>query len=184
EELINHDSDKLQVELDFALDGQTYQVKRTVSRKAQGGANVTQQIYRLLPSSNGSAGGKEALPDTARKREFEGWVSEHIGLTYDTFTSSVLLLQGRAEKLLDSTASGRFEVLAGIVDLDRYRRLHDRVDTRRKELKARVEALQNTLDELPTVSDEELAEVEGSITAAEAGRLEAQAEVDRLRERE
>ena len=48
----------------------------------------------------------------------------------------MLLLQGKAEKLLDSTASERFEVLAGIVDLDRYRRLHEKADSRRKELKS------------------------------------------------
>ena len=61
-------------------------------------------------------------------------MAENIGLNYDTFTSSVLLLQGKAEKLLDSTAKGRFEVLAGIVDLDRYQRLHKRADEQRKEL--------------------------------------------------
>src|SRR5207248_3828983 len=165
-ELINHDSDKLLVEFEFGLDGQTYQIKRTVQRKAQGGANVTQQVYRLAPP--GGTGGKEALHDTTRKTEFNAWVREHIGLTYETFTSSVLLLQGRAEKLLDSTASGRFEVLAGIVDLDRYRRLHDRADSSRKELKARVETLEHQLEGLPTITDEELATVDAKIAQAEA----------------
>src|SRR5215472_5918314 len=66
-ELINHDSDKLVVEFDFALDGQTYQIKRTIARKAQSGANVTQQIYQLKPADTpGGAGAKEALPDTSR----------------------------------------------------------------------------------------------------------------------
>jgi DNA repair exonuclease SbcCD ATPase subunit len=184
-ELINHDSDKLAVEFDFGLDGQTYQVKRTISRKAQGGANVTQQIYLLAPpEAPGSTGTKEALPDTTRKTEFNAWVREHIGLTYETFTSSVLLLQGRAEKLLDSTASGRFEVLAGIVDLDRYRRLHERADTRRKELKAKVEASQHQVEGLPTITDEELAAVDAKLAQAEAEREQAQAEVERLQELE
>src|SRR5262249_26457635 len=129
-------------------------------------------------------GSKEAVPDTTKKTEFNAWVREHIGLTYETFTSSVLLLQGRAEKLLNSTASGRFEVLAGIVDLDRYRRLHDRADTRRKELKARVGALEHHLEELPTVTDEELAAVDAKIKQAEAEREQAQAEVERLQELE
>ena len=184
-ELINHDSDKLVVEFDFALDGQTYQIKRTVARKVQGGANVTQQIYLLKPPDTpGGAGLKEALPDTSRKTEFNAWVRERIGLSYETFTSSVLLLQGRAEKLLDSTASGRFEVLAGIVDLDRYRRLHDRADTRRKELKARGEALQHQLEGLPTITDMELAEVDGRIATAAEERQAAQATVERLQETE
>src|SRR5215467_2605609 len=97
EELINHDSDRVHVEFDFALDGQVYQVKRTATRRAQGGANVTQQLYRLAPPpAPGGEGAKEAIPDTSRKREFDSWIGDHIGLTYETFTSSVLLLQGRA----------------------------------------------------------------------------------------
>jgi DNA repair protein SbcC/Rad50 len=184
-ELINHDSDKMLVEFDFLLDGQTYQVRRTVQRRAQGGASVTQQVFRLVsPEQPGGTGTREAIPDTSKKTEFNAWVREHIGLTYETFTSSVLLLQGRAEKLLDSTASGRFEVLAGIVDLDRYRRLHDRTDTRRKELKARVQALEHQLQGLPTVTEIELAEVDGRIADAESQRSGCQAELDRLQELE
>ena len=57
-------------------------------------------------------------------REFDAWIRDNIGLNYETFTSSVLLLQGKAEKLLDSRPEGRREVLAGIVDLERYERLH------------------------------------------------------------
>src|SRR5207248_5237979 len=153
-ELINHDSDKLVVEFDFGLDSQTYQIKRTIQRKAQGGANVTQQVYRLAPpEAPGGIGSKEALPDTTRKTEFNAWVREHIGLTYETFTSSVLLLQGRAEKLLDTRASGRFEVLAGIVDSDGYRRLHERADTRRQELPTRGETLEPHIEGRPISAD-------------------------------
>src|SRR5205823_962107 len=92
-----------------------------------------------------------------------------IGLTYETFTSSVLLLQGRAEKLLDSTAKGRFEVLAGIVDLERFARLHARADDRRRELKAKHEALQHQLDALPDVPDAELAAADERIAARRRG---------------
>ena len=66
-ELINHDSDKLVVEFDFGLDSQTYQIKRTIQRKAQGGANVTQQVYRLAPpEAPGGTGSKDRVRDTVR----------------------------------------------------------------------------------------------------------------------
>lgn len=59
--------------------------------------------------------------ETDRKVGFDAWVAGgRIGLDYNTFTSSVLLLQGKAEKLLDSKPEGRREVLAGIVDLERF----------------------------------------------------------------
>src|SRR6478736_639220 len=75
--------------------------------------------------------------------EFDVWVRDHIGLTYETFTSSVLLLQGRAEKLLDSKPEGRREVLASIVDLERYERLHRLADERRKKLDGQLDLLRD-----------------------------------------
>src|SRR5262245_31142136 len=184
-ELINHESDRLYVEFDFGLDGQTYRIKRTVQRSPQGSPRTTQQIFRLAPPEvPGGTGHSEAVPDTSKKTEFNTWIEDHIGLSYETFTSSVLLLQGKAERLLDSGASDRFKVLASIVDLDRYRRLHERADSRRKELKAKVEALEHQLAGLPSVSDEELADVDAKLAAAEDERGRAQAEVERLQERE
>ena len=56
----------------------------------------------------------------AIEREFDRWVADNIGLTYDTFTSSVLLLQGKAEKLLDSKPEG--DALPGAEQIDENRR--------------------------------------------------------------
>ncbi|HEY1380774.1 MAG TPA: SMC family ATPase [Gemmataceae bacterium] len=178
-ELINKDADGLQVEFDFALDGKLYRAKRTLKKTNRGTTTATQGIYRYLPpAAPGRPGKWEPVPDTGRKVEYDAWVRDRLGLTYETFTSSVLLLQGRAEKLLDSTAKGRFEVLAGIVDLDRYARLHARADDRRRELKAKHEALQHQLDALPDVTAEELAAADERIAATESSRAEAQAEVE------
>lgn len=173
-ELINHECDRATVELDFLLDGQAYQARRTLSRKASGGATATQQLYLITPE-----GKKEAVEGTQRKTDFAKWVKQHVGLTYETFTSSVLLLQGKAEKLLDSTAAGRFDVLAGIVDLQRYRRLHERADTKRKELKAAVEALQHQLEGLPEVGELQIEEAEGKIRGCTTDLEAMQTEVEK-----
>src|ERR1700761_8049836 len=99
-------------------------------RKAQGGSSGTQQLATLTEPGGEDGDGKwEAVPDPGNKKGFDAWVREHIGLNFETFTSSVLLMQGRAEKLLSSAPKDRFEVLAGIVDLERYQRLHERADT-------------------------------------------------------
>ncbi len=179
-ELINKDSDTLAVEFDFLQENEPYRIRRTLKKNARGSTTSTQQIFRYQPAAApGRAGKWEAVPDTGRKAEFDAWVRDHIGLTYDTFTSSVLLLQGRAEKLLDSSPRGRFEVLAGIVDLERYARLHAKADERRRELKARYEALQHQLEVLSPVAPQELAAADERITAAEAARTQAAAEVER-----
>src|SRR3954466_14156688 len=165
-ELINKDSDGLLVEFDFALDGERYRAKRTLKKNPRGTTSATQQVLRYRPGDNGKPGRWEPLPDTSRKIEFDAWVHDNVGLTYEAFTSSVLLLQGRAEKLLDSTPKGRFEVLAGIVELDRYARLPARADAHRTTLKAKAEALGHQLAALPEVEPAEVAALEENITAA------------------
>lgn len=175
-ELINKDSDGLTVEFDFLLDGHLYRAKRTLRRKAQGGATATQQILRRPTGQTGWL----PVEGTGQKKEFDAWVRDHIGLTYETFTSSVLLLQGKAEKLLDSTAKGRFEVLASIVDLERYERLHRRADEMRKEYDLEKETLVNALTAVPEVDDAEWAALEERLIVAEDARKQADLEVERL----
>ncbi len=180
-ELINKDGDGLSVEFDFRLDERVYRVRRTLRRTAKGASSSTQQIYRYEP------GGKHdwvALEGTNYKREFENWISDKIGLNYETFTSSVLLLQGKADKLLDSKPEGRRAVLASIVDLERYERLHEKADAKRKELKGKLEGLSDRLKALPEVKPEEITAVEANIRTAEEAREQARVEVERLREME
>jgi DNA repair exonuclease SbcCD ATPase subunit len=180
-ELINKDCDSLLVEFDFTLDGQLYRAKRTLRRDAKGGARGTQQMLRYQGGSNGDGHGNWApIEGTGQKREFDGWVAENIGLTYETFTSSVLLLQGKAEKLLDSKPEGRREVLASIVDLERYERLHRLADEKRKTQEASLKLLTQRLAALPGVTPEEVAAAAARIAEAEASRAAARAEVERL----
>jgi exonuclease SbcC len=190
-ELINKDSDGLSVEFDFRLDNQIYRVRRTLRRTARGVASPTQQIYRYQPSASPLLpGGKEeggdwvAVEGSNYKRQFEEWIGDKIGLNYETFTSSVLLLQGKAEKLLGSKPEERRTVLASIVDLERYEHLHEKADAKRKELKGQLEALSSQLAALPQVKAEELTAAEQAIRVAEEARRQANAAVDRLRELE
>lgn len=149
QELINKDSDGLLVEFDFQLAEKSYRIKRTVRRRSSRSPSSTQQIYQKPLGSENYI----AISGTENKRDgFDPWIREQIGLTYETFTSSVLLLQGKAEKLLDSRPEGRREVLASIVDLERYERLHRLADDRRKTLDGELKSLQSQLESLPEVS--------------------------------
>src|SRR5688572_10781970 len=95
-ELINKDSKALAVEFEFLSDGQPFQVRRTLRRDARGNPKGTQGVYRV----DQATGKWAAVPDTGSADGFKAWVREKIGFNYETFTSSILLLQGRAEKLL------------------------------------------------------------------------------------
>jgi exonuclease SbcC len=178
-ELINKDSDGLLVEFDFLLEGQAYRAKRTLRRNTRGGSSGTQQMFRYEAGPD-SGGSWVAIEDTGQKREFDSWVAEKLGMTYETFTSSVVLLQGKAEKLLDSKPEGRREVLASIVDLERYERLHKLADDKRKEREAELKFLKQRWDALPLVSDEELGVARDAIAVASEKRESARAEVVRL----
>src|SRR5262249_53742854 len=157
--------------------------KRTLKRDLKGGARGTQQMFRFEPGK-GDSGGWLAIEGTGQKREFDGWVGENIGLDYNTFTSSVLLLQGKAEKLLDSKPEGRREVLAGIVDLERYERLFQKADERRKSQEGALKALAGRIAALPAVAPLELQEARNRISDCDAARKSARDEVERLQSME
>ncbi|MCE9565155.1 MAG: SMC family ATPase [Planctomycetes bacterium] len=179
-ELINKESSTLAVEFDFTVEKQLYRIKRTVRRRTSGVAS-TQQVMKFLPSATLTPEESwEALPDTTYKAKFDAWVKDKIGLDYETFTSSVLLLQGKSEKLLDSTPAGRAGVLARIVDLERFQKLHGKADDKRRELKAQLEGISNQLSGIREVTDEELAEASVRIATAEDARTQAQEKIDSL----
>ncbi len=172
-ELINKDSSALAVEFDFQLAGELVRAKRTLKRDSKGKTAGTQQLFR-------QAGGKwEAVAGTGIKSGFDAWVREHIGLDYATFTSSVLLLQGQAEKLLNSAPKDRAEVLARIVDLERYKKLHERANDRKIALKNKLEALAHVQTATPEVTDLEYAEAILAMDARESDRDMAQEAADR-----
>jgi exonuclease SbcC len=177
-ELINKESNTLAVEFDFTIDKRLYRIKRTVRRRTNSIAG-TQQVLKHVP--NDITGGEwEPVPDTQLKAKFDAWIKDRIGLDYETFTSSVLLLQGKSEKLLDSTPAGRAGVLARIVDLERYQKLHGKADDKRKDLKGQLEAIANQLSGLREVPDEELAAAVARIEEAEAARAGAQERIEQL----
>jgi DNA repair exonuclease SbcCD ATPase subunit len=173
-ELINKDSKNLSVEFDFTLDGQPYRARRTQTRDARGGSKGTQQMLRL------DGGEWVPLEDTNLKRDFDSWVEEHIGLSYETFTSSVLLLQGKAESLLGSRPEDRRKVLAQIVDLERYEALHKAADDERKAQELKLKGLSNRLAAIPVVEPLEIAAADNRIAEAEEERERSRAEVERL----
>jgi len=131
-------------------------------------------------SGAGSSDEWEAVSGTEYKTKFDVWVKDKIGLDYETFTSSVLLLQGKSEKLLDSTPAGRAGVLARIVDLERYQKLHGKADDKRRALKSELEGITNQLSGIKEVSEEEYAEVAARILEVETTRTATQERIDAL----
>src|SRR6266851_3320493 len=91
-ELITKGENNFNLEFDFALDGQLYRAKRTLRKRAVGTA-ATQQLMRWQADAEAGQGEWQPVADTQLKARFDDWIRDHIGLNYETFTSSVLLLQ-------------------------------------------------------------------------------------------
>jgi DNA repair exonuclease SbcCD ATPase subunit len=178
-ELINKESATLTVEFDFTSEKQLYRIRRTVKRQKNDKIASTQQVLKRTHSEIVSEAW-EAISGTEYKAQFDAWIKDKIGLDYETFTSSVLLLQGKSEKLLDSTPAGRAGVLARIVDLERYQKLHGKADEKRRALKGELEGIANQLEGIRDVSEEEYAEAQAQIVSAEAARDTAQERIDTL----
>ncbi len=176
-ELINKETNTLSVEFDFTCEKQVYRIRRTLRKRQSGSPTSTQQVSKFTQSAI-AEDTWEAISGTEYKAKFDAWVKDKIGLDYETFTSSVLLLQGKSEKLLDSTPAGRAGVLARIVDLERYQKLHGKADDKRRSLKSELEGITNQLSGITEVSEDEYAEVEGRIVTAEAARTVTQERID------
>ncbi len=173
-ELINKECSSLSVELEFQICDRSFQVRRSLKRTKSASVSGTQLILRTLDGTIW-----EPIEETHRKSDFDQWIQKEIGLNYETFTSSVMLLQGKAEKLLDSKPSGRAEVLANIVDLARYQNLHERANQKKLILKAQVESLQIQSESIPDVTDAEYAQAQELLELSDNNRRRAQ---DRLNE--
>jgi exonuclease SbcC len=145
-DLINHASDQLLVEFDFALGPQLFRIKRTLSRRNRSGV----QAFRI---ENGEA---HAIAETDMAEGFKKWIDEAIGLDEKTFTSSVLLQQNKSDALLNAEAGERHRILTQIVDLSAYQKLHDKVNEQRRYLSSTQEVLDNQLSGLERIDPSEI----------------------------
>lgn len=113
------------------------------------------------------------VAETGSKGGLEAGVKKLLGFGYETFTASVLLLQGKSERLIEAGGLDRFNILSGILDLDQYERLATRAKGRTGDARASQQYLITSLEQAPAPPEAEVAEA-GAL-ALEAERLAAEA---------
>ncbi|MGL4421115.1 MAG: ATP-binding protein, partial [Gemmataceae bacterium] len=173
-ELINKQSTGFAIEFDFEIDRELYRIKRTLKRTPKGNFTATQQLSHY----DAAAKSWSPVADTSKKTEFDRWIDEHIGLSFKSFVASVLLRQGETEKLLNSLPAERAEVLAGIVQLDRFQQLHERANTQRLALKGQLESLAAQVNSVPEVPEAEWLEAQTVVQLAEETRRHCSLQID------
>ncbi len=95
------------------------------------------------------------------------WVESKLGFGFETFVASALLLQGDSDRLIRARARERFDILSGLLDLERYKRLEAAAAERHRAVKAKGDQLARQLSDLPSVSKAELTEATRARKGAE-----------------
>lgn len=182
QDLINHHSDTLEVVFDFVMNGELYRVRRTCVKGRGRTISATREAFLL--QGNDLANPEHMLvrpiPGTDSETGFQKWVHTTIGLNYEAFTSSVLLLQGKSERLLEADPEKRYKTLAELIDLSAYQKLYLAADDRRKRTKGSADTLTRQIQNAPLITDEAIAESQRAVKVRGDALREAKQEVERL----
>jgi DNA repair protein SbcC/Rad50 len=158
DELIHAGAAEMEVEFEFQLDEHQYRVIRKRQRRGKSGYSDLQ--FAIL-----SDGGYKPLTGGS-VTETERLIERTLRMSYETFTSSSFIQQGRADTFTTNSPAERKRILAEILELGYYEELEARAKERFKSREAQLQ------DERRLAQDWE-AEI--------ARRPEYQAEIDRLR---
>src|SRR5437868_3769417 len=130
DELIHAGAAEMEVEFEFQLDEHQYRVIRKRQRRGKSGYSDLQ--FAIL-----SDGGYKPLTGGS-VTETERLIERTLRMSYETFTSSSFIQQGRADSFTTSSPAERKRILAEILELGYYDELESRAKERFKECEARL----------------------------------------------
>ena len=143
DDLISYGADQCRVELDFEARNTHY---RAVRIHARGGGRRRQGVSDLQLQVLGPGGPQ---PITGNHiRETQAKIDQTVGMDYETFTNSALLLQGRADEFSNKTPAERKTVLAKVLGLESYDRLQARARDELEQTKNKVAAMDGALSQM------------------------------------
>ncbi len=123
DELVSFGADEARVELDFsARDGHF----RAIRSRRRGGGRRRQGATDLQLLALGDGGEISQVVSGNSVRETQARVRQLVGMDYDTFVNSALLLQGRSDEFTNKTPTERKTVLASVLGLEAYDRYQSR----------------------------------------------------------
>ena len=175
--LIHHERDGLVVAFDFAVGNASYRIRRTLARKPK--LSRTVQAFSLRGEASRAGGQKTASPlaETHRESGLRAWVKQVVGLDSQAFTFAVWLQQGRSDALLKATPKERHQMLAQLIHLAGYERLHERAEAAARHWETQAREAEHSLLHLKPVADTRL---EAVIVQEQAAQLATEAAQDQL----
>ncbi|MFN0026178.1 MAG: AAA family ATPase [Acidimicrobiales bacterium] len=154
EPVISRGRVEARVGLDFRLGPALYRAVRVVRAKTGGGATTKEARLERLSDT----GPNEVLAGDARS--MTGAVEQLLGLTYEHFTTAVVLPQGQFARFLHHSPGDRQALLKELLDLGLYDRLQRRCRIHTDQCAALVRVTTDRLAELSQVTDAAVQAVE------------------------
>src|SRR5260370_8938255 len=165
------------VECDFIVGEDEYRVRRICSQKR----STYQALHLQGPHAPyPEKPGPQTIPETDKLSGFNQWVARVVGLSFETFTASVLLRQNESDVLLTIGASSRHDMLAQLVNLSPYVPLCERADEKRKRLEQEASIYEGHLQRVTPVDDAHLASLSAQIAQETTNIQRILAELSRL----
>ena len=160
-QLVSQGQARMAVTLEFEVGNERYRVTRSTP-SGRGATKI--QLERHGPGGEW----RQAGEGSDRVREAEQIITRAIGLTYDGFTRSVLLPQGKFAEFLVGDAKKRRDILTELLGLSLFRRMAERAGALAREASVRAQTMAQLLgSEYADASPEALKEARAAARAAE-----------------
>ncbi len=172
-DLINWHRDSFSVSCEFQMGAERYLAERTVEKKGK----TTRRLRRW----NGT-GAWDEMAGSMSDDGFKKHIDALFGMDYNTFTSSVLLRQGKTDRLLEVGPKDRFTLLSQIVGLSRYEELHQKARDWNRLYYHKAEAENTKVLAIAAVTNEAIADAQTAAQAAKTAENAVQKEVTDLTE--
>ncbi|MFN3974285.1 MAG: AAA family ATPase [Dehalococcoidia bacterium] len=188
--LVHHGQQEMWVELEFALDGRIYKVRRLYQRAGLRRHSESRLSLQVQASDDPTQPLRDISGNTID--ETQERINNLVGIDYETFVQTAYLLQGEADRFTRVGPQERRRVLASILDLDIYKLALEATDARARTLDGRLAPLKDELDRLKQEVDRrpaleaDLARVQAELSQLSPRLVSLQGRVEdlRLQERE
>jgi exonuclease SbcC len=144
--VVNLQSSAAEVALEFAYEGNTYRVQRTLPK-----GKTTALEFQIREPQQGRW--KALTGHTLR--DTQSTIEHTLRLDYETFVNASFFLQGKADQFTQQKASDRKRILGSILGLEVWEVYRDRVIKRRRAAEAEIQNVDGRMQEINAELGEE-----------------------------
>lgn len=144
EKLIHDKADRAEIFVEFELHGNNYQSTVDIPKDSS--------VKQLIQYWNGITWETKAQTE----KEVKDWVAQNLKISYETFVSSVLLLQGKSDKFILAEPKDRKKVFLELMQLEFYTQLAKCAKDKQTEANKDVVKMKQSLEGLENPSATEI----------------------------